>query len=174
MKKRKENMQRPITKDELLFQSEEAFINLLDLIKSFPDEYQSKTYTNNELNDRDKTFADILMHLHEWHLMRKNWYDEGMAGKKPSLSYSLQQLAIINKSIWEKHQGTELKKAIELFKESHKEIIALINHHTDEELFTKKKYFFTGSTTLGAYLFYNTADHYQWAFKTIQKIRGNR
>jgi hypothetical protein len=163
-------MARPISKEELLFQSEEACINLLDLINSFSEESQHKIYTNNELNDRDKTFADIIMHLHEWHLMRKNWYDEGMAGTKPSLSYSLQQLTIINRSIWEKHQGTELKKAIALFKKSHKEIIAIINHHTDEELFTKQKYFFTGSTTLGAYLFYNTADHYNWAFKTIKKL----
>jgi hypothetical protein len=164
-------MARPITKEELLFQSEEVFINLLDLIESFPVKYQHKTFTNNELNDRDKTFADIIMHLHEWHLMRMNWYNEGISGKKPSLSYSLQQLTVINRSIWEKHQGTELKKAISLFKKSHKEIIAIIEKHSDEELFTKQKYFFTGSTTLGAYLFYNTADHYNWAFKTIQKIQ---
>jgi hypothetical protein len=165
-------MQRPISKEELLFQAEEAFINLLDLVKSFPEEYQNMIFANNELNDRDKTFADIIMHLHEWHLMRKNWYDEGISGKKPSLTYSLQQLTIINRSIWEKHQATELKKAIALFTKSHKEIIALINHHTDEELFTKKKYFFTGSTTLGAYFFYNTADHYKWGIKTIQKIHS--
>jgi hypothetical protein len=168
-------MQRPVTKEELLFQSEETFINLLDLINSFPEELQHKTFINNELNDRDKTFADIIMHLHEWHLMRMHWYDEGILhskgmSKKPSLSYSLQQLTIINKSIWEKHQGTELKKAIALFKKSHKDIVTIIEKHSDEELFTKKNYFFTGSTTLGAYLFYNTADHYQWAIKTIQKI----
>jgi len=164
-------MQRPISKEELLFQSEESFSKLLDLIKTFPEDYKNKIYTKDELNDRDKTFADVICHLHEWHLMRKNWYEEGISGKKPSLSYSLQMLPSINKSIWEKYKGTELKKAITLFKKSHKDIMALINKHSDEELFTKNKYKFTGSTTLGAYFYYNTADHYNWGYKTIEKIK---
>jgi hypothetical protein len=103
--------------------------------------------------------------------MRKNWYEEGISGKKPSLSYSLQMLPFINKSIWEKYKGTELKKAITLIKKSHKDIMALINKHSDEELFTKNKYNFTGSTTLGAYFYYNTADHYNWGIKTLSKIK---
>ena len=164
-------MQIPVSKEELLFQSEESFSKLLDLIKTFPEDYKNKIYTKNELNDRDRTFADIICHLHEWHLLRKNWYEEGMSGKKPSLSYSLQILPSINKSIWEKYKGTELKKAIALFKKSHKDIIALINKHSDKELFTKNKYKFTGSTTLGAYFYYNTADHYNWGYKTIEKIK---
>jgi len=164
-------MQRPISKDELLFQSEESFSKLLDLIETFPEDSKNKIYTKDELNDRDRTFADVICHLHEWHLMRKNWYEEGISGKKPSLSYSLKTLPFINKSIWEKYKGTELKKAITLFKKSHKDIMVLINKHSDEELFTKNKYKFTGSTTLGAYFYYNTADHYNWGYKTIEKIK---
>ncbi len=80
-------------------------------------------------------------------------------------------LPSINQSIWEKHQGTVLNKSISMLKKSHKDVMALIAKHSDEELFTKKKYFFTGTTTLGAYFFYNTADHYHWAYKTIQRIR---
>jgi hypothetical protein len=164
-------MQRAISEEELLFQSDESFSRLLDLIDTFPEDYKNKIYAKDELNDRDRTFADVICHLHEWHLMRKNWYEEGISGKKPSLSYSLQMLPSINKSIWEKYKGTELKKAITLFKKSHKDIMALINKHSDEELFTKNKYNFTGSTTLGVYFFYNTADHYNWGFKTIEKIK---
>jgi hypothetical protein len=164
-------MQRPTNKEELIFQSEETFLELLELIDSFPEEYKNKTYTNDELNDRDKTFADVITHLHEWHLMRKNWYEEGMAGKKPSLSYSLQMLPFINRSIWEKYKGAELKKAITMFKKSHKDIMILIGNHSNEELFTKKQYDFTGSTSLGAYFYYNTADHYNWGLKTIKQIK---
>jgi hypothetical protein len=51
-----------------------------------------------------------------------------------------------------------VKKAIGMFKKIHKDIMAIIEKHNSDELFTKKKYGFTGTTTLGAYFFYNTMD----------------
>ena len=39
----------------------------------------------------------------------------------------------------------------------------------DEELFTKKKYHWTGSTSLGSYLVSATSSHYDWALKLIRK-----
>jgi hypothetical protein len=164
-------MPRPANKKELLEQSEPNFNKLLELIDGLPDEIRNGTYKNGELNDRDKTIADVICHLHEWHLMRENWYKEGMSGKKPALSYSLQTLPVLNRGIWEKHKGTELKKAVTMFRKSHKTIMALIEKHTDDELFTKKKYQWTGTTSLGAYFVYNTSSHYSWALKTIKPLK---
>ena len=163
----------PTNKRELVELAELNFKNLLEFINKLPDKIKNGIYNNNELNDRDKTISDVICHLHEWHLMRENWYNVGMSGKKPStpvLSYSLKTLPVLNHKIWEKYKGTELKKAITLFKKSHKDIMALIEKHNDDELFTKKKYEFTGTTSLGAYFFYNTADHYAWALKTIKNL----
>ena len=39
----------------------------------------------------------------------------------------------------------------------------------DDELFEKKRYKWTGSTSLGAYLVSATSSHYDWAFKLIKK-----
>ncbi|HOP45228.1 MAG TPA: ClbS/DfsB family four-helix bundle protein, partial [Flavobacteriales bacterium] len=39
-----------------------------------------------------------------------------------------------------------------------------------EELFEKKRYRWTGSTSLGAYLVSATSSHYDWALKLIQKV----
>jgi hypothetical protein len=164
-------MSRPVSKEELIVSAELNFSELFDFINGLPENIKSKTYKNNELNDRDKTIADVICHLHEWHLMRENWYKEGMSGKKTTLKYSLQTLPIINHNIWEKYKGTELKKAMTIFEKSHKAVMALIEKHNDEELFSKKKYEFTGSTTLGAYFYYNTADHYKWALKTIKPLK---
>ena len=164
-------MPRPTNKEELVGFAEFNFNELLGFIKGLPENVKNGIFKNNELNDRDKTIADVLCHLHEWHLMRKNWYEEGMTGKKPELSYSFKTLSIINHKIWEKYKGTELKKAITMIKKSHKDIMVLIEKHIDDELFSKKKYEFTGSTTLGAYFWYNTADHYNWALKTIKQLQ---
>jgi hypothetical protein len=164
-------MPRPTNKKELLELSEINFNKLLDFIDGLPNEIKNRTYQNDELNDRDKTIADVICHLHEWHLMRENWYKEGMSGKKPALSYSLRILPVLNHQIWEKHKGTELRKAITMFKKSHKSIMALIEKHNDNELFTKEKYKFTGTTSLGAYFFYNTVDHYNWALRTMKPLK---
>ena len=164
----------PANKKELIELAELNFNKLLEFVNSLPDKIKNGVFNNNELNDRDRTIADVLCHLHEWHLMRENWYKVGMSGIKPAvpvLSYSLKTLPLINKKIWEKYKGIELKKAITMFKKSHKDIMVLIEKHTDDELFTKKKYEFTGTTSLGVYFFYNTADHYNWALKTMDGIK---
>jgi hypothetical protein len=56
-----------------------------------------------------------------------------------------------------------------LFERSHGEVMALIEAHTDAELFTRKRYAWTGSTSLGAYLVSCTSSHYDWALKLIRK-----
>ena len=49
--------------------------------------------------------------------------------------------------------------------------VDIIGKHSDEELFTKKKYQWTGTTSLGAYLIGSTSSHYDWALKTIKPLR---
>jgi hypothetical protein len=167
-------MSRPTDKKGLLELSEANFNKLLDFIDGLPDEVKNKTYKNNELNDRDKTVSDVICHLHEWHLMMENWYKIGMAGKKPAIpaeDVTWQTLPVLNHRIWEKYKGTELKAAIGLLKKSHKKIMEIIEKHTDDELFTKKKYEWTGTTSLGAYLISSTSSHYDWGLKTIKPLK---
>jgi hypothetical protein len=73
--------------------------------------------------------------------MMGNWHKVGMSGKKPAIpaeGYTFQTLPALNHKIWEKYKGTELKNAISMFKKSYKDIIALIEKHGNDELFTKK------------------------------------
>ena len=167
-------MPRPTNKADLLSLSDENLNKLVTFIESLPEKYQEKKYTSNELNDRDKTLADVICHLHEWHLMMKNWYKTGMSGKKPAIpaeDVTWQTLPILNHRIYEKYKGTDLYEALKMLKKSHKEIMEIIQNHSDDELFTKKKYIWTGTTSLGAYLVSATSSHYDWALKTIKPIK---
>ncbi len=167
-------MSRPANKKELLEAAETNFHTLLDFIESLPEEMKNRIYENDELNDRDKTIADILCHLHEWHKMMETWYVTGMAGKKPVMpreGYTWQTTPEMNRKIWEQYKGTSLKDAADLFKKSHKKIMSLIEKHSDEELFTKKMYPWTGTTSLGSYLVSATSSHYDWALKTVKPLR---
>ena len=56
-----------------------------------------------------------------------------------------------------------------LFQKSFEKVFSIIEKHTDEELFTKKKYKWTGSTSLGSYLISATSSHYDWALKLMKK-----
>jgi hypothetical protein len=47
----------------------------------------------------------------------------------------------------------------------------LICQHSDQELFEKKKYAWTGTTSLGAYLISATSSHYDWATKLIKRAK---
>ena len=167
-------MPRPTNKKELLELAEINFNKLLEFIDGLPDEIKNEIYKNDELNDRDKTIADVICHLHEWHLMMESWYKIGMAGKKPAIpaeDVTWQTLPVLNHRIYEKYKGTDLKEAIKMFKKSHKTVMALIEKHTDDELFTKKKYQWTGTTSLGAYLISATSSHYDWGLKTIKPLK---
>ena len=166
-------MSRPTTKKELLELAEINFNKLLNFINELPDDIKTKSY-NDVLNDRDKTVSDVICHLHEWHLMMGSWYKTGMSGKKPAIpaeGITWQTLPVLNRRIWEKYNGTELKEAIRLLKKSHKDMIALIQKHSDDELFSKKKYPWTGTTSLGAYLISSTSSHCDWGLKTIKPLK---
>ncbi|MDR1033746.1 MAG: ClbS/DfsB family four-helix bundle protein [Bifidobacteriaceae bacterium] len=47
--------------------------------------------------------------------------------------------------------------------------MSIIQKHTDDELFTKKHYKWTGTTSLAAYLISATSSHYDWGWKCVRK-----
>ena len=78
-------MPRPTNKMSLLELAGINFNKLLEFIEELPDKFKTKSFKNNELNERDKTIADVICHLHEWHLMMETWYKVGMSGNKPAI-----------------------------------------------------------------------------------------
>ena len=75
----------------------------------------------------------------------------------------------MNVEFWEKHQETTFDQAREMLKESHREVMEQIDSFTNEELFEKKHFDWTGSTNVGSYCVSTTSSHYDWAMKKIKK-----
>lgn len=164
-------MPRPTNKDMLLSQGAENFSKLMGLIGAIPEEKRDGSFG---FDDRDKNIRDVLVHLHEWHLMMLGWYRQGMRGEKPDIpakGHTWQTIPALNMEIWEKHQSVSFDEAMKRLAESHHEVTGLIEAHTDEELFTKKKYKWTNTTSLGAYFISSTSSHYDWAIKKIRKYQ---
>ncbi|ECB9471486.1 ClbS/DfsB family four-helix bundle protein [Listeria monocytogenes] len=164
-------MARPKNKVELLQQSTEKYQQLNDLINSIPKEKQQLTFP---FEDRDKNIRDVVIHLHEWHKMALGWYEVGMGGKKPFMpaeGFTWKTTPELNLVIWQKYQETDLAQARELLDETHNKEMVLIAGHLEEELFTKKYYKWTNTTSLGAIFISSTSSHYDWAIKKIRKFK---
>ncbi len=162
-------MPKPQSKTELLDLSQKNYETLMALVNSYSEEEVHKEFPQGTMN---RNIRDVLAHLHHWHLMFLDWYAVGMKGEKPDMpakGYTWKTLPELNKRIWQDYQSTKLERVKTLIEQSHQAVYALINKHSNKELFEKKRYHWTGSTSLGAYLISNTSSHYDWAIKRIKK-----
>ncbi|RDY61709.1 ClbS/DfsB family four-helix bundle protein [Flagellimonas nanhaiensis] len=162
-------MPRPKTKDELLTLGQKNYKKLNDFVDQYPLEEQLAEFSSNTMN---RNIRDVLAHLHHWHLMVLDWCAVGMSGGKPDIpakGYTWKTTPELNRLIWEKYNQADLQEVRKLLQESHEKVRAFIEKHSNDELFEKKRYKWTGTTSLGAYLISATSSHYDWALKIIKK-----
>ena len=164
-------MPRPKNKTELQSLSQANYARLLSLIDSYSDEEQRSAFPEGTLN---RNIRDVLGHLHHWHLLCLGWVAEAAAGHKPELpapGYTWKTTPELNRHINSLYQDKSLIEIRQLLDDSFQNIQALIDRHSEQELFTKKYYPWTGSTSLGAYLISASSSHYDWAYKLIRKAK---
>lgn len=162
-------MARPTTKPDLVEAANEQYTKLWKLINTMTEEEQNGTFL---FEDRDKTLRDILVHLYEWHQLLLKWVDANLYGEpRPFLPapYNWRTYPQMNVGFWEKHQSTPYHNSKEMLKESHASVMKLIEGFSNEELFVKKHFSWTGTSTLGSYCVANTSSHYDWAMKKIKR-----
>jgi hypothetical protein len=75
----------------------------------------------------------------------------------------------MNMEFWKRHQNTTFDDAMQMLAESHKKVLTLIEQYSDDELFTKKFFPWTGTSDLGSYFVSTTASHYDWAIKKLKQ-----
>ena len=163
----------PKNKEELLNQSRDNFHNLNELINSYSEEERLSEFPQGTMN---RNIRDVLAHLYHWHLMFINWYTIGMKGDTPEMpakGYSWKDTKELNKFIWEKYQNHKLEHIRLAIEKSHSKLQSIIENHTDKELFEKKRYQWTGSSSLATYIRSNTRSHYNWAYNLIRKAKKN-
>lgn len=174
-------MGRATTKPDLIRSADEQFEAMWKLMDSLT-EVERKTDFNfvddpkkKEAHwQRDKNLRDILVHLYEWHQLLLDWVKANQNGKsRPFLPepYNWKSYGQMNIGFWEKHQSTSYEDARRLLLESHKNVMALIETFSNDELFEKKHFNWTGTSSLGSYCISVTASHYDWAMKKCKAHR---
>ena len=162
-------MPRPATKADLIQASNEQFAKLRTLIDGMTDKEKSADIFPNE---RDKNVRDVLVHLYEWHCLLLNWIQSNTKGKPAAFlpePYNWKTYPAMNVGFWKKHRETPYTAAESMLKKTHKEVMTLIETFSNEELFSKGTFDWTGTTTLGSYCVSATSSHYDWAIKCLKK-----
>lgn len=166
-------MPRPTTKEQLLKVGEDNFAKLSALIDSMSKEEQEQVFS---FEDRDKNIRDVLIHLYEWHQLLLNWIRGNMAGNNVNFlpdPYNWKNYPQMNIAFREKHSNTSLEESRKLLMQSHADVMKLVGTFSDEQLFTKKYFPWTGTTSLGSYCISSVPSHYDWAIKKIKQHYKN-
>lgn len=171
-------MARPTTKADLLEASSKDYAALMTLIQSMTDDQQKANFTFDPSKagkeahwQRDHNLRDVLIHLYEWHQLLLGWIKTNQAGQnQPFLPapYNWRTYGDMNIKLWEKHQTTSLEDARTMLINSHKEVITIFENLSNEDLFSKEAFTWTGNTTLGQYCASATTSHYKWALKKVK------
>lgn len=176
-------MSRPTIKTDLMTAGETGYLKLVEVMQVLPDQTQDFNFEVTEKMTeahwrRDQDLRDVLIHLYEWHQLLLNWVEANQNGKaEPFLPvpYNWKTYGQMNQEFWEKHQTTSLEDAKKLLHDSHIAVMTLAGTFSNEELFTKQYFSWTGTSSLGAYFISATSSHYDWAMKKLKKqIKANR
>ena len=178
-------MARANTKTDLLIAANEQFEKLWKLIDSMTGEQQNAPFHFGEdfLQKqkqahwrRDKNLRDVLIHLYEWHQLLLDWVKSNQNGEqKPFLPapYNWRTYGQMNVEFWEKHQSTDCQQSREMLKQSHTDVMAMIDVFSNDELFAEGGLPYLPEVILGSYCVSATASHYDWAMKKIKMHMKN-
>lgn len=180
-------MPRPRNKTALIEESDKEFSKLCQTIDSMNTveqqarfDYQDAFFVKHTEAHwkRDKNLRDVLIHLYEWHRLLLDWIASNQRGEKlPFLPapYNWKNYGEMNEEFWRRHQSTSLSDAYEMLQRSHREVMVVLEGFSQEELFSKGQFSWTGGSTLGSYGVSATSSHYAWASKKLrQHIRNHR
>lgn len=170
-------MARPRTKEDLIIESTRGYNILFDFISSLTEKELNTEFNFSNLNKseahwkRDKNLRDVLMHLYEWQRLMLQWVSENEQGRQRQFlmdGYSWANYGDMNMVFFEKAQEVPLEKAKELLKQSHNDIMSLMQKYDTAQLFNKNVFSWVGGSTLGQYFISVTVAHYEWALKKLK------
>ena len=185
-------MPRPQNKNDLIALAEKNYDELLKFIASMSETEKNTPFDFSSMNkkeahwSRDKNVRDVICHLVEWHKLLLKFVAENMKNESGGNSenkksaivyqflpepYSWKNYGDMNRAIWQNCQNITTEKALASFAESHEKVLELARSFSDEELFAKKHFAWTGTTNLGAYSISTTSSHYDWAIKKLKAHR---
>ena len=160
-------MSRPTTQKELLERSRTDFEKLMSAVDAVPSDRREgpSAYPRGSVKD-------MLAHLDVWHELFLEWERIGRTGIVPPIpaeGYTWRTLPDFNMSVHKAHLADPWDDVATRLRDSNAAVREVVASYDDHDLFEKKRYRWTGSTSVGAYAVSATTSHYDWAMKLLRK-----
>ena len=161
-------MSRPATRSELLARIDSDFESLLVECDLVPPDLRCAEGACGAWSVKD-----LLAHLDAWHELVLAWERAGRAGEPvaiPAPGLTWAQLPALNDQIWQRTRNDAWDDVITRLHASHAAIRAVVSDYSEEDLFSKRRFAWTGSTSVGSYAVSATTSHYDWARTLIRRF----
>lgn len=118
------------------------------------------------------TLCDLVAHLAEWQRMFLDWYEDGLRGTTPRMpapGFKWSQTPELNRAIWEKHRSRSPRSVRADFDAGYGRILELVESLSPAQLLSPGHFNWTGTHPLTTYIGPNTASHYRFATRVIDR-----
>jgi hypothetical protein len=118
------------------------------------------------------TLTDLVSHLAEWQRMFIGWYEDGLQGidpEMPAAGFRWSETPRLNRAIWAKHRLRSADAAQADFEVGYTRIVNIVDSLSSRRLLEPGHFGWTGRNPLTTYIGANTASHYRFATKAIQR-----
>ena len=161
-------MPRPASRAALLVAIDTEFARLMAAVEQVPPADRLRPGACG-----DWSVKDLLSHLDAWHEMFLGWEVVGSRDGKPEIpapGHTWATTPALNEEIRLRGQDDAWDTVVTRLQASTARVRAVVEGYGEADLFTKKRYQWTGSTSLGSYAVSATSSHYAWASQLIRRF----
>jgi hypothetical protein len=123
------------------------------------------------------TITDLVAHLSAWQRMFLDWHTQGLAGGLPAMparGYKWNETPALNRTIQAKHRRLSPATAMVDFDAGYLQICRLAHRLSADQLLLPGQFAWTGKNSLTTYLAANTASHYRFAVRMLDRWQKAR
>jgi hypothetical protein len=160
-------MGRPTTKAGLVEAAQTEFARLIEFADSVDPAMRCRPGACDAWSVKD-----LLAHLDAWSRMFLLWEEAGRHGEvipKPAEGFKWTDTPALNARIHAETADDDWEEVRARLADSHDMVMSTIDRYNDEELFARKRYAWTGSTSVSVYASSVTVSHYAWARSLAEK-----
>lgn len=161
-------MPRPSTKQQLLAAASQEFERLWEAVDAVePIELDEPGVCG------DWSVKDLLAHLDAWHELFLEWERIGAAGDQPAVpapGFTFRETPVLNDQIFERCRHDTWKEVTNRLRSSHRQVVDVLARYPADDLFAKRRFAWTGSTSVGSYAVSATSSHYAWAVTHVRRF----
>src|SRR5690554_1631727 len=151
--------------EQLVADAEAELERLLAVTDAHPDASVGEAW-------KGRRVADVLGHLHDWHVLFCGWVAQARAGATPAYpaeGYTWEQLDELNDHLCASHRDADYATLRGALVTSHAEVLETLRDATEEELTDPAAFPWLGGNALGEVVEHCLAIHYRWALDILER-----